>query len=649
QIFGHSLHAMVNEVQQPIIKDYNRRIVANCEIYNWKELSDQINVSVQNDAELLLEILARYQFKAQKSIEMLYGTFAFAYWEDDHIILARDKVGIKPLWYYHDNGKFAFASEKRALMKVGIYPRELNPRIVLVYNSTTGKLQKFSRSFYSTTPEIPENVNEITTHVSQLLYQAIKKRLSEHKLGVLFSGGIDSTLIAYILRDLEVPFTCYTAAVQENAPDLLWAKKVAKQFDFPLKYKIIDQSQILSYLAKIVPLLHDSNVVKVGVALTLFPACELARKDQVKYVFSGLGADELFGGYFRHKMSSQINFDCLSDIRTMFEKNTSRDDLVAMENQLELRVPFLDHKLVKYALRIPPKFKIEGEKTKIIIRQVAKKMRIPQEIANRPKKAAQYGSKIDEQITRLAKTRQLSKSKFLFSFYPQTILNCGALISSGKDSMFALHLMRQRNYDIRCLISLRSLNPDSYMFHTPTIELVKLQAQALEVPLVFVETTGNKEHELQDLKDAILQAINEYQIEGIITGALYSNYQRTRIEQVCDSLDLKVFSPLWHTDQEREMRQLVNAGFEFIFSSIASMGLEKSWLGKIITHEEIDKLVILNEKYGLNISGEGGEYESLVLFGPGFSHRIIIDEFEMEVEDSITAKLKVKKAHLEKP
>ncbi|MFX0207048.1 MAG: diphthine--ammonia ligase [Candidatus Hodarchaeota archaeon] len=647
QVMGHLLHAMINEVQQPLIKDDKRKIVANCEIYNWKELSRRINVTVQNDAELLLEILAKPDLTIQTAIEMLYGPFAFAYWEDDHLTLARDKIGIKPLWYYEQNGKFAFTSEKRALMKVGIYPRELNPRIILDYNIKTGELRRFPRSFFSIIPELMENLDEIVDKTTQLLTQAVENRLANHKIGVLFSGGIDSTLIAYILKQKEFPFYCYAAAASENAQDLHWAKKVAKELDFPLKYKIIKQDQVPTYLKKIVLLLQDSNVVKVGAALTFFPACELAQRDGVKYLFSGLGADELFGGYFRHKMSPQVNLDCLSDIRTMYEKNTSRDDLITMENQLELRVPFLDQNLIEYALRIPEKYKIKGDETKIILRHIAKAFEIPVEIVNRPKKAAQYGSKVDEQIARLARTKNLSKSQLLFQFYPQTILKLGALVSSGKDSLYALHLMRQRNYAIHCLISVRSQNPYSWMFHTPNIELVHLQAQALGIPLVFVETRGEKEQELQDLQHAIQQAIEKYQIEGVISGALYSNYQRTRIEQIADLLDLKVFSPLWHTDQEREMRQLVEAGFEVIFSSVASMGLNKSWLGKIITHADIDKLKDLNKKIGLNIAGEGGEYESLVLYGPGFSHRIVIDEYETIEENSITAKTIIKKAHLE--
>ncbi len=648
QVMGHLLHAMINEVQQPLIKDDKRKIVANCEIYNWRELSRRINVTVQNDAELLLEILAKPDLTIQTAIEMLYGPFAFAYWEDDHLVLARDKIGVKPLWYYEQNGKFAFASEKRALMKVGIYPRELNPRIILDYNIKTGKLHRFPRSFFSIIPELTENLDEIVDQTTQLLTHAVENRLANHKIGVLFSGGIDSTLIAYILKHKGFPFYCYTAAASENAQDLQWAKKVAKELDFPLKYKIIKQDQVPTYLKKIALLLQDSNVVKVGVALTFFPACELAQRDEVKYVFSGLGADELFGGYYRQKMSPQVNLDCLSDIRAMYEKNTTRDDLIAMANQLELRVPFLDHKLTEYALRIPAKFKINEEETKIVLREVAKKLGIPPEIAHRPKKAAQYGSKFDKHILYLARIENQSKSQYLYTFYPQPILNLGALVSSGKDSLFALHLMRQRNYAIRCLISLHSHNPESYMFHTPTIELVKLQARALGIPLVFLETTGEKEHELYDLQKAIQQAINDYQIEGIITGALYSNYQRTRIEHIGDLLDLKVFSPLWHTDQEREMRKLLSAGFEFIFSSVGSMGLNKNWLGKIITHADVDKLAVLNKKYGLNIAGEGGEYESLVLFAPGFSHRIQIEEYEIIEEDSYTAKLAVRKAFLEK-
>jgi asparagine synthase (glutamine-hydrolysing) len=158
------------------------------------------------------------------------------------------------------------------------------------------------------------------------------------------------------------------------------------------------------------------------------------------------------------------------------------------------------------------------------------------------------------------------------------------------------------------------------------------------------ETEGKKEEELDDLRDALRKAKRIYGIEGVITGALWSNYQKERIERIAAEEDIKVFSPLWHMNQETEMR-LVVSYFDVILSGISAYGLDKSWLGRKITVADVDRLVARN-KYFLNISGEGGEFESLVLDGPMFQKRLVIMESEIVEEDENTARLVVKAAKL---
>jgi asparagine synthase (glutamine-hydrolysing) len=265
----------------------------------------------------------------------------------------------------------------------------------------------------------------------------------------------------------------------------------------------------------------------------------------------------------------------------------------------------------------------------------------------RKKQAAQYGSRFDKAIDRLARRAgSNTKTDYLKKFHDHPNLKLGVLFSSGKDSNYAMYIMQQQNYAIECLITIKSINPDSYMFHTPNIGLAQLQAEAMGIPLIEQITQGEKETELEDLKKAILQAKQEFGIEGIVTGALYSNYQRERIERICDELGLKVFSPLWHIDQEKEMRQLLALGFRFIFSSVAAYGLNSKWVGRIITENDIDRLVKLNEKIGLNVAGEGGEFESFVVDAPMYKKKIEIREFEVIELDEYTAKVAITDAVL---
>ena len=215
-------------------------------------------------------------------------------------------------------------------------------------------------------------------------------------------------------------------------------------------------------------------------------------------------------------------------------------------------------------------------------------------------------------------------------------MKIGVLFSSGKDSTAAMHRVKG---DIVCLISVVSENKDSFMYHTPSIKFAKHQSEALDIPIIFEKTTGVKEEELGALKKVLEKAIKEYEIEGVVTGALYSNYQRERIEKICGDLKLKVFSPLWHLDQEDYMREIIKEGFEFIFTKVAADGLDKGWLGRVITGEDVNKLVELNKKNGLNVAGEGGEFETFVLYAPLFKKELKISSSKIVEESKNCAEL----------
>ena len=243
------------------------------------------------------------------------------------------------------------------------------------------------------------------------------------------------------MKDENVPFTCYVAGVDEEAADVQWAEKAAKELDLDLKKIIIPQEKIPSYLKTIVPLIEDSNVVKVGVALPFFVACEEAKKDGIKVMFSGLGSEEIFAGYQRHEQSNDVNKECVIGLQRMYERDLYRDDVLTMFHTIELRLPFLDHDLITYALTITGKEKINEQGNKVILRKIAEHIGVPKDIAWRKKKAAQYGSKFDKALQKLAGKQK--KSEYLRKFYPQHNVKVAALISGGKDSLYAAYLMKK--------------------------------------------------------------------------------------------------------------------------------------------------------------------------------------------------------------
>jgi ABC transporter with metal-binding/Fe-S-binding domain ATP-binding protein len=207
-------------------------------------------------------------------------------------------------------------------------------------------------------------------------------------------------------------------------------------------------------------------------------------------------------------------------------------------------------------------------------------------------------------------------------------MELASLFSGGKDSVYALHIAQSEGHEIEVLIAIESENPESYMFHVPNIHLVKLQAKALGIPLIFRKTKGVKEEELEDLKDAISQAINDYGIKGIVSGAIYSNYQRKRIDDMAKELGIESLSPLWKKKPKDMLSEMVENGFKVIMSAVAAEGLGPEWLGREITQKTIEELSCLHNTCYVCTAGEGGEFETLVIDAPNFSKRIEIIEAE---------------------
>ncbi len=197
-------------------------------------------------------------------------------------------------------------------------------------------------------------------------------------------------------------------------------------------------------------------------------------------------------------------------------------------------------------------------------------------------------------------------------------MNLALLFSGGKDSTYAGLLAKKHKHKISCLISIESENKDSFMFHTPSISQTKAQANSMNLPLISVKTHGKKELELIDLEKAIKKAKKKYKIKGVITGAVESIYQASRIQKICDKLKLECFNPLWQKDQIELLNDLIENKFEAIIIGVSAYPLDDSWLGRKIDKEFIKDISKLKEKYKINPAGEGGEFESFVLNCPLF-------------------------------
>ncbi len=205
------------------------------------------------------------------------------------------------------------------------------------------------------------------------------------------------------------------------------------------------------------------------------------------------------------------------------------------------------------------------------------------------------------------------------------------LFSGGKDSTYA-GFLASKKYKLVCLVTLFSENSASYMFHTSLIEKTQEQASLMDMPLIRHRTKGEKEMELIDLKEAIVKAKEKFKIKGVVTGALKSDYQASRILKICDELGIKCINPLWQKDQIELLEELVKNKFEIIITAVAAYPFDKSWIGRKIDRKFIEEIRILEKKYGINPAGEGGEFETLVLNCPMFNGRLKLEGFKIEGE-----------------
>ncbi|MFW5902282.1 MAG: diphthine--ammonia ligase [archaeon] len=207
-------------------------------------------------------------------------------------------------------------------------------------------------------------------------------------------------------------------------------------------------------------------------------------------------------------------------------------------------------------------------------------------------------------------------------------MKVAALLSGGKDSIYSMYIASSKSWEIKKTIIMKPENKESWMYHHPNKNIPETQSKLMDIPYECVKTKGEKEKELKSLKRALKKIKKEEGIEGFISGAIESEYQKKRLEYIGEELDLKSFCPLWRKDPEKLMESQIEDGTEFIINKISSGGLNKSWLGRKIDKKALEDLKKLNNEIGIHLAGEGGEYETTVLNSPLFKGKIEVKKAE---------------------
>ncbi len=272
-----------------------------------------------------------------------------------------------------------------------------------------GEWEKLISSMETRYDDLETNKERSKRKLAALMEKAIAGRAENiGKFGILFSGGVDSTLIAFLCKKYNYNFTCFTIGL-EHSQDIEYAIKIAKKYNFDLKYRILSLEEIEAVIKNTAKILQSADIVWISVGSVLYAASKLAMHNSLKILFSGLGTEELFAGYQRHADALQnggfeaVHRESWNGLHNMWQRDLLRDFKIAKALGIELKAPYMDLSIIREAMSISPIYKIDRENKKIILREIAEEFGLEKEFAWRPKKAAQYGSNFLKGIDKLAK------------------------------------------------------------------------------------------------------------------------------------------------------------------------------------------------------------------------------------------------------
>ena len=222
------------------------------------------------------------------------------------------------------------------------------------------------------------------------------------------------------------------------------------------------------------------------------------------------------------------------------------------------------------------------------------------------------------------------------------------LASGGKDSTYASWWAQLQGWEVVALVTVSVKGDDSMMFQLQNTWIAAFQASASGIPWKPIISFGEEEEEVGDLESSITAEGNIFDlkeifppgieipedlafhtgpldIDALVVGALRSDYQKTRIERMCQRLGIISFSPLWHKDPREHMQSLLEHGFGVVFTSVSTEGMSADWIGRTLERGSLNELIDLAKRHRFNLDGEGGEFETIVVSAPHMKKDVILE------------------------
>ncbi len=411
-ILGHCLLSTTGFAVQPITHS-KISIAHNGQIYNYNEINT-FQKKPSSDSEVIAKFFSKglqnknFSAVAREFFSKVEGEFAVGALYGNKLYAFRDFLGLKPLWYGENNSLIAFASGPGALMKIGIqFPQPLLPGYLLEI-SKKGAFTKPICTLADFKKSVPKK------HPAAALRREFERAMDLQcaglkKAAVLFSGGVDSSLIAKAVSQRVGQTVLFVAGV-EGSDDIKNADTASRELGLVLEKIILSEEEIKSLSLKCMKILSFFDEMQIGLAVPELACAGCISKMGFKVVFSGQGSDEIFCGYSSYAKSLeiggylQVNSDIWASLSRMWSRNFYRDDAIISSCSLELRVPFMAGGFLREALAIPAQQKIlsvQDPLRKHPLRELAKSYGLSDYICLRPKKSMQYGSGVQKIVSKL--------------------------------------------------------------------------------------------------------------------------------------------------------------------------------------------------------------------------------------------------------
>ena len=358
--------------------------------------------------------------KANLIIQKKEGSYVFAILEHDRLIVGRDVFGAIPLYYGENETVCAVASERKSLWKIGLRNVKSFPPGQLA------KVNKQGFSFHSIKqlrmpPRQKLDIETAIQALQTLLMESTRKQVSDlESVGVAFSGGVDSSIIAVLAKQVGINVQLISVGL-ENQLDITFTKHAAEALDLPIHIQTYNIKELQEIFEKVLWLTEETNALNATIAIPFFWLAETSKKMGYPVLLAGQGADELFGGYqkylteYKTSGPEETEQRMFIDVKNAYRTNFQRDNQVCAYHSVELRLPFIDSAVVEFALRLPFRFKINSPEDRLrkqILRRVAHNIDIPSFIADKPKKAIQYTTGVTKALQRIAKNNNLTLKEY---------------------------------------------------------------------------------------------------------------------------------------------------------------------------------------------------------------------------------------------